>query len=346
MNDIDLAGRTPCGFPGSYRQVRPFWDLALSRIRQAVWSSVLGILYLVSLPVSADVTDVTVTDVTTRAFSTVWLSDEAIVDATVHIFSDAEGLDEITSTLNVDLVSVDFPLALTNGIAKVDVTGLPADTVVYIQTETTTATGTLLVPAPGPFIEVRTAVETTKVNSVGGPIVNDLIHHEVFEPDGTTPAMGSLILVKAPSLSVYPLSAFVADGFDAPGAAADLNNLFDDNTGSSAEVAEGLILQVTEFRGLLCSVDDHKLLRYRRAPVHTEDPPITELETPDLCFSLDTVCDDVINILDVQRELNIFNAALGECLFNPDLDIVADDVINILDVQSVLNRFGDEAPFD
>ncbi|MCZ6784006.1 MAG: hypothetical protein O7G30_11930 [Proteobacteria bacterium] len=63
------------------------------------------------------------------------------------------------------------------------------------------------------------------------------------------------------------------------------------------------------------------------------------------CVFFDTVCDGVINILDVQRVLNIFGASAGDPDFNLELDLVADGTINILDVQTVLNHFGEQAPF-
>jgi hypothetical protein len=116
--------------------------------------------------------------------------------------------------------------------------------------------------------------------------------------------------------------------------------------GISAEVAADQVLTITEFRGLLCEgLENHKLFHFRRAPAHDETPPITDLETPNRCFFADTLCDDTINVLDLQLVLNRFGRTLGECAFNPNLDIVEDDVINILDVQSVLNRFGQTAPF-
>ena len=66
---------------------------------------------------------------------------------------------------------------------------------------------------------------------------------------------------------------------------------------------------------------------------------------PVACYFVDTVCDGVINILDVQRVLNAFGTSVGDPGYNPVLDIVSDDTINILDAQNVLNHFGETAPF-
>ena len=303
--------------------------------------------YLVFSPlIWAEVSDVTITDVTTRAFSVVWLSDEPVTDATVRVFSDQEGLDDITDTLTVSLISANFPPSHNQGIVKVDLTGLQSATTVYVQTITTGQNETVQFPQTAPFMSLQTAAITTRENTVGAPLVNDLIGHEIYAADGLTAAVGTLVMVEAPDHSIYPLTAYVEDGFASPLAVVDLNNLFTDQTGMSAEVAADTVLIISEFRGLLCSVEDHKLLRFRKVPAHEENPPITELETAGLCFFADTVCDDQVNILDVQRVLNIFNEVLGDCAFNPDMDIVDDAVINILDVQSVLNRFGQQAPFE
>jgi len=311
----------------------------------------LGVFFLmsclfVSTQASAAVQDVTITDVTTRAFSVVWVSDESVSNATVQVFSDQDGINEITSALSVTLVSASFPPALEQGVVKVDVSGLSANTTVYVQTETTGANGILLFPESTPLLEVHTAVEMASGNGANKPILNDLIKHEVYNPDGQTSAEGALLIVKIPSVSPYPLTAFVGKGFTSPATAVDLNNLFDVNSGKSADLAANTVIEITEFRGLTnCSLGDHKLLRFRRVPVHEETPKLTEVESSVACFFADTVCDGVVDIVDVQRVLNVFNEALGSCVFNSDLDIVNDGVIDILDVQSILNRFGQSAPF-
>ena len=310
-------------------------------------------------PGAASVSDVTVADVTTRAFSVVWVSSEPVTSATVRVFSDAGGTQEITSTLAVSLVSASFPPALTQGIVKVAVAGLSPNTDVFVQTLTTGSGGTVSFPAGPPLLQVHTATKTMKVNASNQPIVNDLIQHELFSPDGVTPTAGTLLVVAVPNLGAHPLTAFVGEGVPAPAAVVDLNNLFSAASGVNAEVPVDQVLTVTEFRGLLCpGLADHKLFRFRRAPAAgtggvpppgplpaPEPPRVTELKSPSECFFADTVCDDTVNILDAQRVLNVFSRTKGQCAFNSDLDIVADNVINILDVQSVLNRFGQSAPF-
>jgi hypothetical protein len=330
---VGITSRHACSWP---------WKVA-------IFAALSGLVLSWTGSAAAAVSDVTFADVTTRAFSVVWASDEPVSGATVRVFADQDGLTEVTVGLTVTLASAGFPPALNLGVVKVDVSGLDAGACVFVQTETTASSTVLEPPAP-PFLEVCTAAETAKANALDEPIANDLIRHELFGPDGLTPAAGALLLLSAPGVGAHPLSAFAGDGFALPTAVADLNNLFDTSTGSSAELAGGELLQITEFRGLTCpGLVHHRLLRFRRTPPHEEEATlgrrITEIEAPEPCFFADTVCDDTVNILDAQRVLNIFGSASGACEFNPDLDVVPDGTIDILDVQSVLSRFGESAPF-
>jgi len=298
-----------------------------------------------TLQVHAAVSDVTVSDVTTRAFSVVWVSDEAITSATVRVYSDIEGANQVIAGIALNLVSP--PAALINGIAKVDVTGLAADTVYYIDTETVgDTTGSVFFPeAASTLIEVKTALSTTRENLTGGPIVNDLIQHEIFEPDGITESQGTLLMLKIPSISSYPLTAFVGEGFSVPQAVVDLNNLFEDASGISAEVLANTIMELSEFRGLLCNVEDQKSTILRRVPVHVEVPSITELEVPAACFSPDGIsadfnCDRVIDPLDFFDFQGQFGRTNSSCKFNSDFDFNNDGVIDPLDFFDFQPVFG------
>lgn len=296
--------------------------------------------------VSAAVSDVAITDVTPRAFSLVWASSEPVTTVAVRVYTDASGTNDITASLSPVLVSEAFPPALSQGIVKVDITGLAPNTRVYVRTTTTGASGTVFFPAAPPYLEARTAVAAGKANTLEQFIVNDLLQHQVLGPDTVSPTSGTLVVITAPGLGAYPLSAFIGEGgFTLSTAVVDLNNLFT-TAGVNVNVAAGQVLTVKEFRGLLCpGLNNQALLRFRRVPARTETPAITKLETPVPCYFADTVCDDVINILDAQSVLNVFGAQTGQCVFNPDMDVVKDNAVNILDVQSVLNFFGRRAPF-
>jgi hypothetical protein len=74
----------------------------------------MGLLGLIGsvlvAPVQAEVADVTISDVTTRAFSVVCVSDEPVLaDPTVRVFRDINGADEITTGLEKKLISEDAP---------------------------------------------------------------------------------------------------------------------------------------------------------------------------------------------------------------------------------------------
>lgn len=295
----------------------------------------------------AAVSEAIVSDVTTRAFSIIWVSDEPVTDARLRIFRDPDATDEITSALESRLVSADFSPALLYGVVKIDVVGLEPATIYYIQTETDGGSGTVSFPASPPLLDlvVQTASETTRIGAQGDLIANDLILHEAFVPGGIMGA-GSLLVARIPSVAPYPISAFAGEhGVPLPQVLLDLNNVFDE-TGVTAEVTQNAILELSLYRGLACSdPSEQRLFQFRRAPPDEEAPEVSSAEPGTACFAADTVCDGEIDILDAQRVLNRLNETETGCAFNPDLDLVEDGVINILDVQSVLNHLGESAPF-
>jgi len=304
----------------------------------------VGVSFFYSSHLYAAVADVTVSDVTTRAFSVVWVSDGPITAATVRVFSDANGDTEITGDLTVNLVSP--AAALTNGIAKVDVTGLAPNTIYYLETETTDAMGAIVFPpSTNPLIQVHTATSTTRENASGGPITNDLIHHEILEPDVLTGSQGTLLMLKIPGVSTFPLTAFVGEGFSVPEAVVDLNNLFDDASSISADIAGNTVMEITEFRGLLCNIEDQKRKLLRRVPIHEESPPITELELPADCFSpggtpVDFNCDSRIGLEDLGALAARFGLEQPDCRFNADFDLNADGRIGLFDLGALAAAFG------
>jgi hypothetical protein len=273
----------------------------------------------------------------------VWVSDEAVTNASVRVYSDPDGLDELTGVLSVTTPSAAVPFAHDQGIVKVSVSGLVADTQVYVQTETITASGTVLDPPAPPYLLVRTALATRKANAAEAPIVNDLISHDLLTPDGLSTAEGALLLVTAPAMSDYPVSAFVGDGFPLPAAVADLNNLFEAATGVSADLAGGEVLRLSEYRGRLCPLNDQDLVRFRRVPPHLETPPITSLEAAGACFTgADFTCDGCVDPIDFNEFLIKFGLANEppDCRFNADFDLSGDNRIDPIDFNELLMVFG------
>lgn len=295
----------------------------------------------------AAVRDTIITDVSTRAFSVVWVSDQAVSDATVRVYQDPDGQIDITSSLIITIDSATIPSAHDLGIVKVDVQGLEADTTYYVETET----DSYVYPnTPDPLLEVTTALAATVANSDGTPITNDLLIHEVFNPDGSTPADGILLLLKIPSLSQYPLTAFVADGIAAPSTVIDLSNLISDVTGTNVQVVGGTVIEISEYRGLHCTnLNEQKLVRLRRAPDHEEDPPISEAESVASCFApggtaADFNCDSRVGAGDFNLFLANFGVssteATPDCKFNDDFDLNKDRTVGAGDFNLFLSVFG------
>jgi len=238
----------------------------------------LSILVFSSTVFSAPVVSNTyVTDVTTRSFSVIWTSDEAITSASIEIFTDAAGTTPASFTLNPYPTQCNADLATTAmglGIAKVQVTGLTSDAVYYFRTVTTSATGTTTVPPSGDLPVVQTEVRTVRATAGGVPFSNDVMLSDWTMADGTTPADGTLLFASCTRCD-YPVTAFVGDCVSVPGSALiDLNNVFARDSGESMDLTQGINMNFVAFRGL----DGTKQTAYKvpvdnmLAEVHPPDP--------------------------------------------------------------------------
>ena len=312
-------------------------------------SLITTFLTLTLLPYSnafASVSNITVTDVTSRAFSVVWVSDEPVSSATVRIYSDIDGVVDLTPSFNISVDSSSVPNAHVQGIVKVTVAGLLADTDYYVQTETVGSSGVVTAPAFSSLVLVHTALESVKANDSNLPIVNDVLLYDVFQPDGLTPAPGALVIASVDGASAYPITAFTGEnGFAPQTAAIDSSNFFSID-GRSLELIADDALKISVFRGLLCGAEfeSQEFFEYRRTPPHEETPVIAEVESPSKCYISDPFCDNTVNVLDVQFVLNSFGNNVGACAYNPGVDVITDGQINVLDVQRVLNDFDATVP--
>ncbi|MCP3868707.1 MAG: hypothetical protein GY703_11555 [Gammaproteobacteria bacterium] len=300
------------------------------------------------------VSDLVITDVTTRAFSVVWVSNEAVTDATVSVYD--ESLTDITDSL--DLYMDSDAETLENGIVRVDVQGLQAGTSYFVTTQTesvneeTSETSIIDFPADIDNAHpVDTAQGATAANFDGTPIVNDLLIHDVYKPD-QTPSSRTLVMMSVPELSDYPLTAFVGKGIDTPDAIVDLSNLvglvMDDTSGeeklTNIQVNGGEAIEISEYRGRLCKsqIEDQRLVRYRRAPWHEEQPAITEAEQLAACFSpADFNCDGVVDPIDFNEFLIRFGSSVPSCSFSADYDLAEDGVVDPIDFNEFLIVFGE-----
>jgi hypothetical protein len=317
----------------------------------------MAVVVTTAQPVAAGVLSAPIpTDVTPRAMSVVWVVSEAVLSAGVRLYTDADGQDEITDNGVVQQVLIGSDaapnraaqLALENGVVKVNITGLQPDTTYYLETSAETAGGGIETSPPpsSPLVEVRTAVATVKAKpSSQEIIVNDVIVHRAVLADGETPAEGSIVVLSAPDISDYPLTAFVGDGAAPDQALIDLNNLYGVD-GLSAEVLADTRLNIRTLRGLNCIAepDDHEIAVNRRAPIHEEFPPVTQLEGSAPCFSpdgfeVDHDCDGRIGTSDINIVLSRFRAAAPSCRFNAALDLNDDGRVGTGDITGVLNFF-------
>lgn len=311
-----------------------------TRWRTGAIAACCGLLpFTAATTAAAAVTDATIANVSTRGIAVVWASDEPVISATARVYTDVNGTSQVAASVTVESDAIGG--AHANGIVKVNLTGLNADTPYYVQTETMTPSGTVVTPAAGSLLPLVTAVKTTKISGMNQPIVNDLIEYPAYGVDGVAPLAGTLVVAAVKSLSPYPVAVFVQDAT----ALLDLNNLFGGDGVSAAAVADEII-EFRELRGLNCpGLGDHVLVRYAKIPAHEESPVISDLEAGGACYALDTVCDRTIDILDVQFVLNSFGSMPGSCAFKPDVDVVADNVIDSQDSDAVLSEFGNSEPF-
>lgn len=217
-------------------------------------------LCLSSAPVIAgvpDVSQVMVTDVTTVSFSVVWSASEAST-ADVAVFEDANGTVPAASSIVTPHPiesgsSAIRAAAEENGVMKVMVSGLEADTTYYFYTATTSKStdDTTVYPAAG-FLAVTTQVQTVRTYQDGAnvfPFSNDIIIEPCYLEDGITPAEGSLLIATVAG-GAYPVTAFVGDGIALPFARIDLNNVFSRERHENLDIVEGKNLTLVNFRGL------------------------------------------------------------------------------------------------
>ena len=192
------------------------------------------------------VQNMTITDVTPVSFSVIWVSDQPS-SCDIAVFSDANGANDITATLAITphpMHTGDATLvnaAQPRGVMKIQVSGLKNATRYYFRTKTTSIPSgdETLSPLNGPYPSVTTEMATVKTAGFEThyrAFTNHVIHQDVFENNGTTPATGALLLATVEGSS-YPLSNFVGDGLAGAGTAIDLNNLY------SATSRENMLLK-------------------------------------------------------------------------------------------------------
>ena len=219
------------------------------------------IVLLIATPASAGIPetgDLFVTDVTTASFSVIWASSEASF-ADIEVFDDPDGLysasysDIIPHQVNSGDLSIK-EAAENNGVMKVTVTGLSANTTYYFRTLTTSKSTSDITAYPeSSLMEVTTESRTVRTYESGGrvlPFGNDIIIEPCYYKDenGTiTEAVGSLLIASVPGAGL--VTAFVGDGVEPPYALIDLNNMFSKASSENMDLNAGENLTLVNYCG-------------------------------------------------------------------------------------------------
>ena len=182
-----------------------------------------------------------VTDVNTTAFSLVWVANQAATSS-AKVYADPNGNQPIEG-LTIKDESFDHPPAGQNGVMKVSISGLAPDTTYYYQIVTISTGAILVEPASGVLPSVRTELITT-------PVSNDSLAHRILQSDGSTPALGALLLAEVEGGN-YPVTGWVADGIPAPWALVNLNNIFSVATHENLELFGGEAITLVSIGGLM-----------------------------------------------------------------------------------------------
>jgi hypothetical protein len=169
--------------------------------------------------------------------------------------------------------------AQENGVMKVQVTGLQSNTTYYFRTITTSKStdDTTYYPAETeePLGPVTTESMTVRTQEIGGdtvPFSNDVIIGPCYMSDGTTPAVGTLLVATFEGGS-FPITAYVGDGASDHEALIDLNNAFSSETNQNLDLSEGKKLTLLNFRGMDgYSIIDHNV---------PEDLSLCDVKPPD-----------------------------------------------------------------
>lgn len=190
-----------------------------------------------------------VTDVTPLQFCVVWETSEP-ARGLVNVFLDLGGVTPYAAAV-VTSESVDHPPAEENGVMKVRVLGLKADTEYFFQTVRASKADNAV------YISSISSVRTEKESII---VRNDILAQEVIQSDGT-PAPGTLVIASVDGAS-YPVTGWVGDGIPEEWGAIDTNNFYanDDDSDSEArhknlELKGGEVITLTIFGGSLGSAE-------------------------------------------------------------------------------------------
>ncbi|MFA5905422.1 MAG: hypothetical protein WC836_15935 [Desulfobacula sp.] len=297
----------------------------------------LAVNSMAGIPV---ITDMMITDVSTRSFSVIWSASEGGKPA-ILVFNDAEGLFPVTGiqttlqplkngNLSIQTLAEDI------GVMKVEVTGLLPDTIYYFKTITTSkSSGNITAyPETGPLSFVTTQSFTTRTvfGSDEVPFSNDLIVMDCYLPDGVSPAQGTLLVAEV-SKGSYPISEFVGDSLPSPGACLDLNNIFSATTHRNMQLLGGESLTLTQVMGVHGMKSKSYTIPFNNQLAQIK-PPL-----PASCYGDLDIDTDVDS-----KDLILFISEFKVCHSNCMADVEPDSDVDIHDLAQFAAAFGKTCP--
>jgi hypothetical protein len=263
-----------------------------------------------------------VTDVTPSSFSVVWMTNVP-AEPDLEVYTDQTMSTRITEGARVvpmpdaspDLVSA----AKANGIMKVRVSGLAANTRYYVRAVTRDPSTPDSIGYSG-IQEVKTALAVIPYRaaddgSLAG-FANDLLSMKVYlRPGDTSFAVGNLVLLESDG-SPYSITAFVGASGTPPEGILDLNNVFGtDLTTLKFQGGEKALLKI--YRGGTLAT----LLHYRRFPTGSTLVSVSE---PVQGFFADINLDGKIDDEDFVAFKSQYRSQPADATYNPDYNFFAD----------------------
>lgn len=267
------------------------------------------------------VSQMEVTDVTPASFAVTWVASEPAAGALTLYQSDC-----VTPATGLVMTGEGND---ATGAIRVTVSGLSADTVYCYQASTvskSTSEVTISPAQPASVLTARMVIRSMATGTAIVPFGNDLLRVPAISG-----AADGVLEVLYLAGGKGPVSLLLTN--DATKQYFNMNNLFDAATGTTANLAGGEAVRISERHGMSGCVID----RFRKVPADLETTGVRDLVgTPrpqDIDFN------GTVNILDVLRVVGGAGSAAGDVCYNSDLDIMGHNKVDSTDVQSVIGSF-------
>ncbi|MEE9531824.1 MAG: hypothetical protein V3W52_12570, partial [Syntrophobacteria bacterium] len=190
--------------------------------------------------VTLAVDHITVTDVTPDGFAVIWQATQASTCNLVVYDDTGAPLGNLTIESESEL----HPPAEDNGVMKVRVSGVDANTTYQFQTVTTSKADDLALVTPS-YSQLLAVV----TESASATVTNDSIKQEIYDQDGNA-ADGTLVVASVAG-GRNPVTAWVGEGVASPWAQVDLNQIYSELTHENLQLQGDEELTLWSFGGML-----------------------------------------------------------------------------------------------